>query len=863
MSRPCRPARLSAFFSLLFVLAGWLSLERTARAQGSDTCATPPLLTSAGDSGTTAGASNDTTTVGLDCNGIYTSVAGPDVFYEVVVGTGNSFTITVTPSAPYDTSIYLTAPTCGDGSTCALGWGSDDFGPGVAETLTLSGLTPGIYYLGIDSFYGAGDPNNRESGSYTVAVSGSLGTNPTNTTLVAAPLTSVYGQSVSFTATVTGFSGPAVGSVAFSLDAQAPVIVSVDPVTGNAVFVPASALAPGGHTVSATYGPSGIYATSMATPVTENVGQATTTTALITSGSPSMLGGAVTFTASVVASAPGAGLPTGIVTFTIDGTPQTPASVDGSGNAAFTTSALGSGGHAIVATYSGDPNFLGSGSATLTQVVTAAPTTTTVVAAPEPTVYGQAVTFTATVSGGPTPTGNVSFSLDGGPGTNVMLTGGQATLATSTLAPGSHTVAVVYGGDAAHAASSGSTMHVVTGASTATSLMISPTPAAIALQVVTLTATVVAIAPGAGTPSGVVSFSDGGTVFGSATIVGGVATLPCGFDAGTHSISAVYSGGHVLPRQHERSAERDCRQGWHDDRAGDVGEPVAARGGAGTHRKRYCESAGERITHGHRHVRQWLDRARHRHGGHERSRGLLDLRARRGNVLHHGELRRRRRSVGVDLGSAVRADHHRRRGGRAHVVGKSRGARLERHVHGDGVRAGRFGHADRVGDLCRWLDDAGHRDAGRWSGNVRDFCSRWRTPHDHGDLRGRRNVPSRRGGESRRDHQPSGDDDCADGDAEPRVVWFADHPHGHGFLDRKRHAHGRGRLRRWDVQSGHRAADRQQGVARDSVASRRDASDSGGICGRLELWKQHLGRRDGTSHERRRRRRRFGFRHAR
>ncbi len=539
MSRSLCPARLRAFFTALTVLFAWLALESPARAQGSDTCAAPPLLTTAGDTGTTAGATNDTTTVDLDCNEIYTSVAGPDVFYELVVGTGNSFTITVTPTAPYDTSIYLTAPMCGVGADCESGWGADDFGPGVPETLTLSGLTPGIYFLGIDSFYGAGDPDNRESGSYAVAITGNLGMNPTSTSAQAVPPSSVYGQSVSFMATVSGFIGTAVGSVAFAIDGGPASVVPVDP-SGNAVLS-TSTLPPGGHTVSVAYLGSPPYSAS-STVVTENVGQAATTTSLISSGSPSMLGAPVTFTASVAVNAPGAGLPTGTVTFTIDGTPQTPVPVDGSGDAAFMTSALTSGAHAIVATYSGDLNFTGSVSATLTQGVTAAPTTTTVVAAPEPTVYGQAVTFTATVSGGPTPTGNVSFSLDGGPGASVMLTGGQATFATSTLAPGSHTMAVVYGGDPAHAASSGSTMHVVAEASTVASLMISPTPAAIALQLVTLTATVAAIAPGAGTPSGIVSFSDGGTVFGSATLVNGVATLPCAFDAGTHSISAAYAG---------------------------------------------------------------------------------------------------------------------------------------------------------------------------------------------------------------------------------------------------------------------------------------------------------------------------------
>src|SRR5260370_41831549 len=68
-----------------------------------------------------------------------------------------------------------------------------------------------------------------------------------------------------------------------------------------------------------------------------------------------------------------------------------------------------------------------------------------------PAVFGQLVTFTATVNvnspGAGTPTGTVNF-FDGitllGPGT---LSGGVATFSTSALAVGSHSITAVYGGD--------------------------------------------------------------------------------------------------------------------------------------------------------------------------------------------------------------------------------------------------------------------------------------------------------------------------------------------------------------------------------------------------------------------------------
>ena len=65
-----------------------------------------------------------------------------------------------------------------------------------------------------------------------------------------------------------------------------------------------------------------------------------------------------------------------------------------------------------------------------------------------PSVYGQAVSFTATVTGA-SPTGNVQFNIDGGAfGSPVTLASGTATSGTtSTLSPGSHTVTAVYSGD--------------------------------------------------------------------------------------------------------------------------------------------------------------------------------------------------------------------------------------------------------------------------------------------------------------------------------------------------------------------------------------------------------------------------------
>jgi hypothetical protein len=86
-----------------------------------------------------------------------------------------------------------------------------------------------------------------------------------------------------------------------------------------------------------------------------------------------------------------------------------------------------------------------------------------------PSLVGQAVTFTATVSGS-SPTGTVTFK-DGattlGTGT---LSSGQATLTTSALTSGTHAITAVYGGDASNASSTSSALSQAVNTTTQDSL---------------------------------------------------------------------------------------------------------------------------------------------------------------------------------------------------------------------------------------------------------------------------------------------------------------------------------------------------------------------------------------------------------
>ena len=86
--------------------------------------------------------------------------------------------------------------------------------------------------------------------------------------------------------------------------------------------------------------------------MTETVNRAATTVALASSVNPAVTGQAVTFTATVAAVAPGAGTPTGKVTFMDGNVILGTVAVGAGGTATFTTSFAAAGGHVITAVYS-------------------------------------------------------------------------------------------------------------------------------------------------------------------------------------------------------------------------------------------------------------------------------------------------------------------------------------------------------------------------------------------------------------------------------------------------------------------------------------------------------------------------------
>ena len=190
-------------------------------------------------------------------------------------------------------------------------------------------------------------------------------------------------------------------------------------------------------------------------------------------------GRSLTFTAAVTNTGASGLTPSGTITFRDltyqDLTPITTTlasnvALNSNGQATVNTSSLTAGGpflgnHFITATYGGDANF-SAGSATLIQKVHASGSTTRVSASPNPSGFGEPVTFTAMVTsrtaGAPTPSGMITFRNGSSLLAQLPLgSDGSASFNTSTLSTGSHTISAKYSSDTVFALSSGNTVQTI------------------------------------------------------------------------------------------------------------------------------------------------------------------------------------------------------------------------------------------------------------------------------------------------------------------------------------------------------------------------------------------------------------------
>jgi hypothetical protein len=410
---------------------------------------------------------------------------------------------------------------------------------GAADTVTAVGnytFSPSTLSIGTHIMTASynGDTNNSAVVSSDLTVVVQQGASTTTLTTSVDPITE--GNSLTLTANVTSVSPNPGGQISF-YDGST-LLGTKNLGSGATATFSTSALSVGTHTLKAVYAGDTNHVGSTSATVTELVVQSTTAS-LTSSKNPAESGQSVTFTAQIGG---GSGIPTGTATFKDNGNLLSNVSLNGSGAASITTSTLSVGAHTIVMNYSGDSKF-STAEAQLVETVNVASTQITLASSANPATYGQPVKLTATVSSqGAAATGSVNFTDAGVNIGSAQLNGSEvATITLSSLKPGTHTIVASYTGNGTETPSS-SAPFTLTVKQTTTLTVSGESNPALTLSPVNLVATIKDA--GAAVATGIVTFTDGGTTIGTASLdANGTATLMLTkMSAGNHDIVASYPG---------------------------------------------------------------------------------------------------------------------------------------------------------------------------------------------------------------------------------------------------------------------------------------------------------------------------------
>jgi len=451
------------------------------------------------------------------------SSGSPSVFGQAVLFTA---AVSASSGTPTGTVIFY------DGST-VIGSAGLANGSAVISVSTL--------VVGSQSITAAYQGSSNFGASTSVAINQVVNPASTATSLTSSLNPARINQTVTYSAVVASQDGgAATGTVTFQ---DGGATVAVVGVSSNQAAYSTSYAATGTHVITATYSGDGNNRGSASSPLSEEIDgtPVRSKTTVVTSGSPSLVGQTVTFTATVT-SAYGA-IPDGeLVTFHMDGRVIGTGTTAG-GVATCATSSLKATEGDIVATYAGDAKFSPS-SGGVRQLVQLAPTTTSLVSSPNPSLREQPVTFTAqvTTTGPRNPSGRVTF-VGGTPrSTTVYLVDGVATL-TRSMANSASITAEYSGDDGFNAKSVSQPVNQEVGPlwPTTVTLASSLNPSTYG-QAVTITATVSSASPTP--PEGVVKLDGAGGVDGVYALNNGVATLTTSrMYTGGHRITAHYNGG--------------------------------------------------------------------------------------------------------------------------------------------------------------------------------------------------------------------------------------------------------------------------------------------------------------------------------
>ena len=419
----------------------------------TSTLATGPRSLTAVYGGDTFNAVSSSTVLVQTVNKLVSTASLESATNPVAVGAPTVLTATITGNAPTgNVSFKNGTATLG---TVALSGTGDTRTASFTATITTGGDKS------LTAVY-AGNTNNL--GVTSAVLTQVVGKSDTTATLTSSQESVTQGQSVTFTATVTGYN-PA-GNVVFK-NGTTTLGTKALSGTGNtrtAAYVNTN-LVVGVHSITAEYVGNASNNTSSSGAITQTIlSKAATTTALTSDINPSNFAQNITLTANVTAVEAGSNNPTGTVSFKNGSAVLGTASLtDGVAN--FSTSALLAGTRKLTAVYNGDVFHAKSTSALLNQVVNpAVPNSTTDLSSDSnPAAPGTPVTFMAYVNGN-APTGTVTFK----DGANVLgtatLIDSQASFTANALSIGTHGITAVYAGDANNPGSTSSVLLQTVGA---------------------------------------------------------------------------------------------------------------------------------------------------------------------------------------------------------------------------------------------------------------------------------------------------------------------------------------------------------------------------------------------------------------
>lgn len=389
------------------------------------------------------------------------SIAGP-----VGLTTGaQSVTLTNKGTAPLNVASVVVAGLCSS-TSCALPLTSSQncvsaspLAPGAhcSESVSFAPTTAGSFTAALVF---TDDSGGTAGATQSVSLSGKATKAETSTAIGSASTNpSMVGQTLTISFSVTPPSGDAVspsGTVTVTAAPSKKSCTATLPASSCTLAVATAST----QQIAARYTGDPNFAGSSSAAVSQTVKQATTSIVLVSTPNPSVGGQNVTFKATVVGIY--GGTPTGSVTFR-QGTTTLGTIALASARGSYTTSFQTSGTRSITATYSGDANFVASTSPAMSQVVQKATTKTALTSSLNPSIAGQSVTLTATVSPrySGSPAGSVTFKLGAKTLATVTISGRKASHTTTTLLTGADAITATYGGSANFTGSSASVTQTV------------------------------------------------------------------------------------------------------------------------------------------------------------------------------------------------------------------------------------------------------------------------------------------------------------------------------------------------------------------------------------------------------------------